>query len=455
MKFHLRGAYHTGTVHLDMFERNTAAMHTLECARSQAHSRCSLLEIGLIGLSRIGLYFPFSWLYIHYHKSLPFLIQAMNTEVAQIILKQNYDILRKLEELEQSVKNLEELNCILAELVKKKIGERDSTEDKTCNCSERVVVDDNNDMKYDNDDAGTRFTGTVKWYDRLKGFGFIYVPRMNTDVYVNTNSIQSVLRFLYAREPVEFEIQSQNGKLSAVNVKKLNEIETEDTNQPMRSRKTSNTDTETDSAVFEENDEEFQPQLDTMILRSNTLNERLISLRAMSQKLKQQIKDEKLKWIEELKETAVLDKKFKEAHTKAAAGYQDNNYQMFRDFMFFAETSRTIDEAMRKKHYEQWLNEIEHDCNDELEKITKSITRLKPLKDIISKWDLEKGSGDHATQKEETAPLAESDEELEATSSKITITNMPEDIASRNEADYNLEEENADEDKTVMNMPLA
>ncbi|VEN38684.1 unnamed protein product [Callosobruchus maculatus] len=123
--------------------------------------------------------------------------------------------------------------------------------------------------------------------------------------------------------------------------------------------------------------------------------------------------------------------------------------------MFFAETSRTIDEAMRKKHYEQWLNEIEHDCNDELEKITKSITRLKPLKDIISKWDLEKGSGDHATQKEETAPLAESDEELEATSSKITITNMPEDIASRNEADYNLEEENADEDKTVMNMPLA
>nr|CAH7712424.1 unnamed protein product [Callosobruchus chinensis] len=390
-------------------------MHALECARSQVRSRCSLLEIGLI---------------------------AMSSEVLQIILKQNYDILTKLGELEQSVKNLEEVNCILAELVRKKVDEQDRILDKTCNCCKRVVADDNNDIKYDNDDTVTRFTGTVKWYDRLKGFGFIYVPRMDTDVYVHTTSIQSVLRFLYAREPVEFEIQSQNGRLSAINVKKLNEFEKEDSNQPMRSRKASTTDTEMQSVVFEENDEELQPQLDNMILRSNSLNERLISLRAMSQKLKQQIKDEKVKWVEELKQTAVLDKKFKEAHMKG-------------DFLFFAETSRTIDEAMRKKHYEQWLSEIEHDCNDELEKITKSITRLKPLKDIILKWDSEKGSGDHSTQKEETVNLTESDEDLEATSSKITIMNMPKDNASRNEIDYCLEEENTDEDMTVVNMPLA
>nr|CAI5819902.1 unnamed protein product [Callosobruchus analis] len=109
----------------------------------------------------------------------------MNSEVAQIILKQNYDILRRLEELEQSLKNLEELNCILAELVRKKVDERDGIDVKTCNCSEKEVVDDNDTEDDNNDDTGV-FTGIVKWYDRLKGFGFIQVPRMNTDVYVHT-----------------------------------------------------------------------------------------------------------------------------------------------------------------------------------------------------------------------------------------------------------------------------
>ncbi|CAH1985946.1 unnamed protein product [Acanthoscelides obtectus] len=209
----------------------------------------------------------------------------------------------------------------------------------------------------------------------------------------------------------------------------------------------SSTHSDTDVAILEGEHEEIQPQLDDMIQKSNSMNERLISLRAMSEKLKQQIKEEKVKWRQELAETAALDRNLREAHKKGPDGYQ-----MFRDYLFFAETSRTIDEAMRKKHYEQWLNEIEHECNDELEKITKSITRLKPLKDIVLEWDMEKGSGDHADQKKQRSKPTESDDELEATSSKITITNMPvdENDTDRTEEDTSNGEESTDEDKTVI-----
>ncbi|CAH1985948.1 unnamed protein product [Acanthoscelides obtectus] len=108
--------------------------------------------------------------------------QVMNSDVAEIILKQNYDILRKLEDLEQTVKDLQEINCILAELVRKKIDEPNSTEDK------EVIQDTKyNDIKqYDGNnlpDPETRSTGTVRWFDKLKGFGFIHVTGVNTITY--------------------------------------------------------------------------------------------------------------------------------------------------------------------------------------------------------------------------------------------------------------------------------
>ena len=64
-------------------------------------------------------------------------------------------------------------------------------------------------------------TGSVKWFDSKKGFGFI-VGGEGEDVFVHFSSIEGDgFRALKDGEPVEYEVVRGNKGLSAQKVKRL------------------------------------------------------------------------------------------------------------------------------------------------------------------------------------------------------------------------------------------
>jgi CspA family cold shock protein len=64
-------------------------------------------------------------------------------------------------------------------------------------------------------------TGTVKFFNTTKGFGFIRPDDGSKDVFVHISAVQrSGLGTLTENQKVSFEVQQgQNGKSSAVNLK--------------------------------------------------------------------------------------------------------------------------------------------------------------------------------------------------------------------------------------------
>jgi CspA family cold shock protein len=64
-------------------------------------------------------------------------------------------------------------------------------------------------------------TGTVKFFNTSKGFGFIRPDDGSKDVFVHISAVErSGLGTLNENQKVSFEIQQgQNGKSSAVNLK--------------------------------------------------------------------------------------------------------------------------------------------------------------------------------------------------------------------------------------------
>ncbi|MBT5072455.1 MAG: cold-shock protein [Kordiimonadaceae bacterium] len=63
-------------------------------------------------------------------------------------------------------------------------------------------------------------TGTVKWFNPTKGFGFIEPTEGGSDVFVHISAVeQSGLTTLDEGQTVEFEVQEQRGKLAAANLK--------------------------------------------------------------------------------------------------------------------------------------------------------------------------------------------------------------------------------------------
>ena len=63
-------------------------------------------------------------------------------------------------------------------------------------------------------------TGTVKWFNAEKGFGFIAQPDGGADVFVHHSAIQmSGYRSLEEGQRVEFEVQQGPKGLMATNVK--------------------------------------------------------------------------------------------------------------------------------------------------------------------------------------------------------------------------------------------
>ncbi|MBT5185711.1 MAG: cold-shock protein [Kordiimonadaceae bacterium] len=63
-------------------------------------------------------------------------------------------------------------------------------------------------------------TGTVKWFNPAKGFGFIEPENGGNDVFVHISAVeQSGLTTLDEGQKIEFEVQEERGKQSACNLK--------------------------------------------------------------------------------------------------------------------------------------------------------------------------------------------------------------------------------------------
>ncbi|WP_128255217.1 cold-shock protein [Falsirhodobacter deserti] len=66
-------------------------------------------------------------------------------------------------------------------------------------------------------------TGTVKWFNDTKGFGFIEVEGQKNDVFVHISAVErSGLNGLKEGQKISFETeQDRNGRMSATNLKAL------------------------------------------------------------------------------------------------------------------------------------------------------------------------------------------------------------------------------------------
>ena len=62
--------------------------------------------------------------------------------------------------------------------------------------------------------------GKVKWFNANKGYGFIEPSDKSKDVFLHISAVeQSGLRDLSDGQEISFETESQNGKISAINIK--------------------------------------------------------------------------------------------------------------------------------------------------------------------------------------------------------------------------------------------
>jgi CspA family cold shock protein len=65
-------------------------------------------------------------------------------------------------------------------------------------------------------------TGTVKWFNATKGFGFIVPQDGGKDVFVHITAVQKAgLTTLNENQKVSFEVVTERGKPAAVNLKPL------------------------------------------------------------------------------------------------------------------------------------------------------------------------------------------------------------------------------------------
>ncbi|HEY1721073.1 MAG TPA: cold-shock protein [Magnetospirillaceae bacterium] len=63
-------------------------------------------------------------------------------------------------------------------------------------------------------------SGTVKWFNTQKGYGFIQPDQAGKDVFVHISAVQRAgLTSLDEGQKVNFDLESQNGRTSAINLK--------------------------------------------------------------------------------------------------------------------------------------------------------------------------------------------------------------------------------------------
>jgi CspA family cold shock protein len=63
-------------------------------------------------------------------------------------------------------------------------------------------------------------TGTVKWFNAQKGFGFIAPSDGSKDVFVHVTAVQQAgLQTLSEGQSVSFEVEMERGKPAATNLR--------------------------------------------------------------------------------------------------------------------------------------------------------------------------------------------------------------------------------------------
>lgn len=65
-------------------------------------------------------------------------------------------------------------------------------------------------------------TGTVKWFNSTKGYGFIQPDSGQSDVFVHISAVEKAgLRGINEGDRVDYELETSKGKTSAANLKML------------------------------------------------------------------------------------------------------------------------------------------------------------------------------------------------------------------------------------------
>ena len=65
-------------------------------------------------------------------------------------------------------------------------------------------------------------TGTVKWFNATKGFGFIAPDDGGKDVFVHITAVQAAgLRGLNENEKISYELVTERGKVAATELQPL------------------------------------------------------------------------------------------------------------------------------------------------------------------------------------------------------------------------------------------
>jgi CspA family cold shock protein len=63
-------------------------------------------------------------------------------------------------------------------------------------------------------------TGTVKWFNPTKGYGFIQPAEGGKDVFVHISAVEkSGMRTLNEGQKVSYELATERGKTAAVNLR--------------------------------------------------------------------------------------------------------------------------------------------------------------------------------------------------------------------------------------------
>ena len=65
-------------------------------------------------------------------------------------------------------------------------------------------------------------TGTVKWFNSTKGFGFIQPDNGGKDVFVHISAVERAgMRGLNEGQKLDYEEKEERGKIAAVDLKPL------------------------------------------------------------------------------------------------------------------------------------------------------------------------------------------------------------------------------------------
>ncbi len=63
-------------------------------------------------------------------------------------------------------------------------------------------------------------TGTVKWFNTQKGYGFIQPDQAGKDVFVHISAVErSGIGSLVEGQKISYDTETHNGKTSAINLK--------------------------------------------------------------------------------------------------------------------------------------------------------------------------------------------------------------------------------------------